>query len=161
MPLPPADKPSDSPADARPVVMLRSPRDAAALAIVYRRRRAERPHERGLRIAGLAGTLLVHLLVLFGAVLGPAYDLQEPVLKSAPLQVRLIEKPEPPPPPPVRGTPPKRVGPPHRGSVVTAAVQPNASATPPTPAPARPEMPVITVTAPPATIRIASAAAPP
>ncbi|UGB37487.1 hypothetical protein [Frateuria soli] len=162
MPLPPADKPSDSPADARPVVMLRSPRDAAAQAIVYRRRRAERPRDRGLRIAGLAGTLLVHLLVLFGAILGPAYDLPEPPRDTAPLQVRLIDKPEPPPPPPVRGTPPRLVGPRHRGNTraaVTRATQ--APATPPTPAPSTPDTPVITVTAPKATIEIARAAAPP
>lgn len=161
MPLPPADKPSDSPANAHPVVMLRSPREAAAQAIVYRRRRAERPRDRGLRIAGMVGALLVHLLVLFGAILGPAYDLQEPQLKSAPLQVRLIDKPEPPPPPPVRGTPPKQIGPRHRGSAPTVAARPSgrAPATQPQPA-AAPDIPVITVTAPKATIRIAQAAAP-
>ena len=162
MPLPPADKPSDSPADARPVVMLRSPREASAQAIVYRRRRAERPNDRALRIAGLAGTLLVHLLVLFGAILGPAYDLQEPEHKSAPLQVRLIEKPEPPPPPPVRGTPPRRVGPRHSGNTSSnaATVAARAPATPPAPTP-RPDTPVITISAPKATIQIAKAAAPP
>jgi len=163
MPLTPADKPSDSPADARPVVMLRSPREAAAQAIVYRRRRAERPHDRVLRITAMVGTLLVHLLVLFGAILGPAYDLQEPVRRSEPLQVRLIEKPEPPPPPPVRGTPPKRVGPRHSGNTSAAVATPAARtpATPPTPAPSKPDTPVITVTAPKATIQIAKAAAPP
>ncbi|MGN2245904.1 hypothetical protein ACFWZ3_04335 [Frateuria sp. GZRR35] len=163
MPLPPADKPSDSPADARPVVMLRAPREAAAQALVYRRRRAERPRDRGLRIAGLAGTLLVHLMVLFGAILGPAYDLPEPPRETAPLQVRLIDKPEPPPPPPVRGTPPKRVGPRHRGNTSTAAAtQATQTPTPaPTPAPSRRDTPVITVTAPKATIEIAKAAAPP
>lgn len=163
MPLPPADKPSDSPADARPVVVLRSPREAAARAIVYRRRRAERPHDRALRIAAMAGTLLVHLLVLFGAILGPAYDLQEPRVESARLQVRLIEKPEPPPPPPVRGTPPRRIGPRHSGNTRTAATVPavRAPSLPPTPAPSKPDTPVITVTAPKATIQIAKAAAPP
>ncbi|MGN2252779.1 hypothetical protein ACFWZ4_05345 [Frateuria sp. GZRe12] len=163
MPLPPADKPSDSPAKAHPVLMLRSPREAAAQAIVYRRRRAERPRDRALRIAGLAGTLLVHLMVLFGAILGPAYDLQEPEHKSEPLQVRLIDKPEPPPPPPVRGTPPKRIGPRHRGNTrTTAAVQARrAPSTTPTPTPSRPDTPVITITAPKATIQIAKAAAPP
>lgn len=163
MPPPPADKPSDSPADARPVVMLRSPREAAAQAIVYRRRRAERPRDRGLRIAGLVGALLVHLLVLFGAILGPAYDLQEPKFETEPLQVRLIDKPEPPPPPPVRGTPPKRVGPRHRGTTSTVATRTAepAPSTRPVPAAASPDLPVITVTAPKATIRIAQVAAPP
>lgn len=163
MRLPPADKPSVSPANARPVVMLRSPREAAARAIVYRRRRNERPRDRGLRIAGLVGTLLVHLLVLFGAILGPAYDYEEPVSKAEPLQVRLIDKPEPPPPPPVRGTPPKRVGPTHRGSREASANSQaeHAPALPPTPTPAKPDMPVITVTAPVAAIRMAPVAAPP
>ncbi|HEV2538523.1 MAG TPA: hypothetical protein VGU03_02340 [Frateuria sp.] len=162
MPLPPAPKPSDSPANAHPVIVLRSPREAAAQAIVYRRRRAERPSERGLRIAGLAGALVVHLLVLFGAILGPAYDLQEPHFKSAPLQVRLIDKPEPPPPPPVRGTPPKRVGPRHRGGASAVAARPvdRTPATQPQPAAATPDIPVITVAAPKATIRIAPEAAP-
>ena len=160
MPLPPADKPSASPADARPVILLRSPREAAAQAVVYRRRRAERPRDRGLRIAGIAGTLLVHLLVLFGAILGPAYDLPEPPHRSAPLQVRLIDKPEPPPPPPVRGTPPRRIGPSHRGTTSTITAE-RAPAALPKPAPAMPDTPVITVTAPKATVRIAPVAAPP
>jgi len=162
MPPPPAPKSSDSPANARPVVMLRSPRDAAQQAIVYRRRRAERPTDRALRIAGAVGALLVHLLVLFGAILGPAYDYQEPINRSEPLQVRLIEQPEPPPPPPVRGTPPKRVGPVHRGSATAARTRPAepTPALPPTPAMASPQMPVITLAAPPATIRIAKPAAP-
>jgi hypothetical protein len=162
MPLPPADKPNDSPASAPTVVMLRSPRDAAMRAIVYRRRRAERPRERGLRIAGMAGALLVHLLVLFGAILGPAYELPEPPRDTTPLQVRLIDKPEPPPPPPVRGTPPKRVGPRHRGSTA-APVTRTAERTPATqaqPAAVTPDIPAITVTAPRATIRIAAVAAP-
>ncbi|WP_424681363.1 hypothetical protein [Frateuria sp. YIM B11624] len=162
MPLPPADKPSDSPADAHTVVMLRSPRDAAMRAIVYRRRRAERPRDRGLRIAGMVGALLVHLLVLFGAILGPAYELPEPPRDTTPLQVRLIDKPEPPPPPPVRGTPPKQVGPRHRGRAATTAAR-TAERAPTTqnrPATATPDIPVITVTAPKATIRIAAVAAP-
>jgi hypothetical protein len=163
MPLPPADKPSDSPAGAQTVIMLRSPRDAAMRAIVYRRRRAERPRDRGLRIAGMVGALLVHLLVLFGAILGPAYELPELPRDTTPLQVRLIDKPEPPPPPPVRGTPPKRVGPRHRGSAATAAARTaaRAPATQSAPAAVAPDIPVITVTAPKATIRIAAVAAPP
>lgn len=163
MPLPPAPKPSDSPANARPVVMLRSPREAATQAVVYRRRRAGRPRERGLHIAGMVGTLLVHLLVLFGVILGPAYELPEPPRDATPLQVRLIDKPEPPPPPPVRGTPPKQVGPRHRGSATATAARTaeHAPATQPQPQVAAPDIPVITVTAPKATIRIARVAAPP
>ena len=165
MPQPPADLPSDSPADARPVVMLQSPREAAAQAVVYRRRRADRPRDRHLRIAGIVGTLLVHLLVLFGAVLGPAYELEEPEFKPEPLQVRLIDKPQPPPPPPVRGTPPRRIGPAHRGSANQVAARTTAATNALAPTPVKvavpqPQPPVITVTAPPATIRIARAAAP-
>ena len=99
---------------ARIVVSLPSPREAASRAAVYRSRRKERPRDRLLRVLGLVGALLVHLMVLFGAILGPAYDLVEPPAEHTPaLQVRLIEKKqeEPPPPPPVRGTPPKEVGP--------------------------------------------------
>jgi len=103
-----------APEPSRAIVSLPSPRDAATRAAVYRNRRKDRPRDRLLRVLGLVGALLVHLIVLFSAILGPAYDLAEPPEEhSAPLQVRLIEKKkdEPPPPPPVRGTPPKEVGP--------------------------------------------------
>lgn len=168
MPPPPADKPGRAPAAVRVDVVWRSPREAAAQAIVYRRRRAERPRERALRTTAVLGTLLVHLLVLFGAVLGPAYELDQPVFKNEPLQVRLIDQPKspsPPPPPPL-GIPPRRVGPSHRASV-TAAHPTAAAALPAVPvaapviAPRAPEMPVITVSAPLATVRIAPVAAPP
>ena len=95
MPLPPLRQ-SDWP-PAR--VTIESPREAALRAIVYRNQLREKPRERGLRIAGLVGTLLVHLIFLFGAILGPAY--QPDALPSEPLgvlHVRLIDnKPEPPP----------------------------------------------------------------
>lgn len=102
----------------RLTVSLPSPRSAAESAAVYRRRRAERPRDRWLRILALASALLVHLMFLFGAVLGSAYEMEEVNDESPPLVVRLIEKPkeEPPPPPPVRGTPPKQVGPVHKGN---------------------------------------------
>ncbi|MHA6205386.1 hypothetical protein ACXU4B_13250 [Dyella soli] len=101
---------------------LPSPKSAAESAFVYRRRRAERPRERWLRILGLVGALLVHLVFLFGAILGPAYEMEELTEPNTPLQVRLIEKKqeEPPPPPPVRGTPPRQVGPVHRGNASKA-----------------------------------------
>jgi len=110
---------------ARLTVTLPSPRSAAESASVYRRRRAERPRERWLRILGLAGALFVHLMFLFGVILGPAYEPAETVEASPPLVVRLIDKneqkkEEPPPPPPVRGTPPKQVGPVHRGNASRA-----------------------------------------
>jgi len=165
MPMPPAEKPSGS----RVVTLLPSPREAAQRALVYRRRRAERPRERGLRIAAFVGTLLVHLLVLVGAILGPAYELVEPPPQNAePLQVRLItHAPEPPPPPPVRGLPPRKPGPTHRGSAVPnaprrverSAAAPAVAALQPVPVPA-PQPPVITVTAEPATIKLAPVAAP-
>ena len=97
---------------------MQSPREAAAQARVYRRRTREKPRERWLRVVALVGTLFVHLAVLVGVVLGPAYVPPElPDHPDEALQVRFIEKKEePPPPPPVRGTPPKKHGPVHRGS---------------------------------------------
>ena len=116
MPLPPPDQP----AAGRPVnparVMLNSPLAAATRARVYHQRTRPRPRERGLRILAMAGALLVHLIFLFGFVLGPAYEVMPPPeSRQQLLQVRLIEPPEPPPPPPVRGTPPKERGPRHQG----------------------------------------------
>ncbi|WP_430391220.1 hypothetical protein [Dyella sp. 20L07] len=113
----------DKDSAARLTVTLPSPKSAAESALVYRRRRAEKPHERWLRVLALVGALIVHLVFLFGAILGPAYELEDlNESNNAPLIVRLIEKPkeEPPPPPPVRGTPPKQVGPVHRGNATNA-----------------------------------------
>lgn len=76
-------------------------------ALVYRRRLRQKPGASARRIAGWVGTILVHLMFLFGMILGPAYDvLPPPPEKDNPqaLQIRLIDKP-PPPRPPVRGTP--------------------------------------------------------
>jgi hypothetical protein len=156
----------DPPGPPRRVVMLESPRDAAARAIVYRRRTRERPRERVLRVVGLVGTLLVHLVFLFGAVLGSAYELGP--VSEAPteaLQVRLIDKPEPPPPPPVRGAPPKQAGPTHHGSVSSRRrVARVSGATPSPPQPPvelpKPDVPVISIAAPQATIKLAPMAAP-
>lgn len=76
-------------------------------ALVYRRLLREKPRASGRRIAGWVGTLLIHLVFLFGMILGPAYNVlpppPEPDTPDA-LQVRLLDKP-PPPAPPVRGTP--------------------------------------------------------
>lgn len=121
MPLPPSDHPV-----RHPVVMLESPREAAERARVYRRGTRQQPRDRWLRAVALIGSLLLHFVVLIGAVLGPAYV--PPPLPEHPgdaLQVRLIEKKkdEPPPPPPVRGTPPKERGPVHRGSTARVAVR--------------------------------------
>jgi hypothetical protein len=119
----------------------------------------------------MAGALLVHLLFLFGAVLGPAYDMVEPpeASSASALKVRLIEKaePEPPPPPPVRGTPPKEIGPVHRGSATAqtltrqqsnAATRTDALQTP-VPIPAL-ETPVVAATPPPSTPKPDAVAAP-
>ncbi len=163
--MPPVDKPGPK----RPVLVFQSPREAAAQAWVYRRRNArERPRERLLRVAGLVGTLLVHLVFLFGAVLGSAYDWEPPERPPAEaLRVRFIEQAEPPPPPPVRGRPPRRTGPTHQGRPPQPrrTVHTEAPAAPAPPA-AKPEMPsaqvpVITVDVPPATIKLAPVAAPP
>ena len=113
MPQPPSDKPVSPFRIAMP-----SPRQAAEGAAVYRRRRQERPRQRWLRILAFLGALFVHLAFLVGVILGPAYEPVEPPSDNTPLQVRLLPKQaeEPPPPPPVRGTPPKEIGPPHKGS---------------------------------------------
>ncbi|NID17100.1 hypothetical protein [Luteibacter yeojuensis] len=86
-----------------------SPREAAMRALVYRRRLREKPRDRLLRVMGWVGTIVVHLVFLFGMILGPAYDVLPPPPEKPDenaLLVRLIDKP-PPPVPPVRGTPSK------------------------------------------------------
>ncbi|WP_213948599.1 hypothetical protein [Luteibacter sp. dw_328] len=99
------------PPDSDPLIAANSlpvsPREAAMRALVYRRLLREKPRESVRRIVGWVGTILIHLVFLFGMILGPAYN----VLPSPPepdhpdaLQVRLLDKP-PPPLPPVRGTP--------------------------------------------------------
>ena len=149
MPLPPSDRPV-----RRPVVMLESPREAAERARVYRRRTRQKPRDRWLRAIALSGSLLLHLAVLVGAVLGPAYVPEPPPERPGDaLQVRFIEKKkeEPPPPPPVRGTPPKQRGPVHRGSAARVAVRTRSAtvATPALPAvPAAEPIPVPTVQPP-------------
>jgi hypothetical protein len=104
--------------------MIKSPRDAATWAMVYRRRTRDRPRDRLLKLLGIIGSVLVHLMVLFGAILGSPYDLPPPPPepKGNALVVRLIQnKPQPPPPPPVRGVPPKEHGPTHRGNTAQVA----------------------------------------
>ncbi|MEO8809687.1 MAG: hypothetical protein ABI386_05535 [Rhodanobacter sp.] len=146
MPLPPPD-PAPASRAANPArILLDSPLAAATRGRVYQQRARSQPHERGRRVLAMAGALLVHLLFLFGFVLGPAF---EPTLPPPPpelaLQIRLIEPAEPPPPPPqVRGTPPKEHGPRHQGrhSTATPRAEPSANveaavanAPPPVPAP--------------------------
>ncbi|BDU23042.1 hypothetical protein [Dyella sp. GSA-30] len=113
-------------------IALPSPREAAEGASVYRRRRQEKPSQRWLRIAALFGALFVHLAFMVGVILGPAYDPIEPQESdNNALQVRLIPKqepePPPPPPPPVRGTPPKEIGPPHKGRPGTKLIDKRSS----------------------------------
>ena len=115
--MPPS--PPGPPAQPKPIVLIKSPRDAATWAIVYRRSIRDRPRDRLMKVAGLLGALLVHLIFLFGAIFGSPYELPPPPPepKGNPLLVRLIQnKPQPPPPPPVRGVPPKEHGPTHRGN---------------------------------------------
>ncbi len=126
--------------------MLSSPLAAATRARVFHMRTRQRPRERGLRTFAAVGALVLHLLFLFGFVLGPAYQVKPPHEATGQLlQVRLIEPPEPPPPPPVRGTPPKDHGPRHQGrrSRVAPSTEPSASvqvtdAAKPTPKAAKP-----------------------
>ena len=117
MPLPPSDQPAAERAVNPARVMLNSPLAAATRARVFHLRTRQRPRERGLRAAAMVAALVLHLLFLFGFVLGPAYQPKLPHAdtKAQFVQVRLIEAPEPPPPPPVRGTPPKERGPRHQG----------------------------------------------
>jgi hypothetical protein len=99
------------PPDSDPLIAANSlpvsPREAAMRALVYRRLLREKPRESVRRIVGWVGTILIHLVFLFGMILGPAYNVlpapPEPDNPAA-LQVRLLDKP-PPPLPPVRGTP--------------------------------------------------------
>lgn len=123
MPLPPLEQPTaQSPARNPAQVMLNSPLAAAARARVYHQRTRSRSRERGLRTFAALFALALHLLFLFGFVLGPAYEVKPPrPSKDQFLQVRLVEPPEPPPPPPVRGTPPKEKGPRHQGRSRRAA----------------------------------------
>jgi hypothetical protein len=113
-PLPP--EPS---ARSNPAIIIKSPRDATTWAIVYRRRIRERPRERWLKVIGVVGACLVHVIFLLGSMLGSPYALPPPPEpKGNTLLVRLINpKPLPPPPPPPElGVPPKEHGPRHRGN---------------------------------------------
>lgn len=116
-PLPP-----DQHHSPRPIVLIKSPRDATTWALVYRRRTREKPRERLLKMVAVAGALLVHLAFLFGSMLGSPYELPPPPPepKGNTLLVRLIDNKQPPPPPPVRGVPPKERGPTHRGNATHA-----------------------------------------
>lgn len=162
--------PPDKPASSTPVIVIKSPRDAATWAIVYRRRIRDRPRDRLLKLAGVIGTLLVHVVFLLGAILGSPYELPPPPPepKGNPLLVRLIEnKPQPPPPPPIRGVPPKEHGPTHRGNTSqvvratheTSTAAPVAAVTQP-PAPAPKQEPVVAKTEPPAAEKAQQPAAP-
>jgi hypothetical protein len=125
MPLPPSDQPAGPVADRPARVLMDSPL-AARRVIAYRQRTRVQPRETGRRIAGMVGTLLVHVVFLLVFVLGPAYQVKlppEPLEKA--LRVRLIDAPEPPPPPPVRGTPPREIGPRHQARVRPAATRPS------------------------------------
>jgi hypothetical protein len=116
MPLPPPDKPAVERSANPARIMLKSPLAATMRTRVFHMRTRQRPRERGLRTLAAVGALVLHLVFLFGFVLGPAYQPKPPhETKGQLLQVRLIELPEPPPPPPVRGTPPKERGPRHQG----------------------------------------------
>ncbi len=89
----------------------------------------------------MVGAFLLHVAFLIIFVFGPAYDLTPPPdSKLEPVQVRLIETPEPPPPPPVRGTPPKQIGPRHRGHAARAVATAEHSANVESPEAAQPSV---------------------
>ncbi|MHB1057765.1 MAG: hypothetical protein ACYC0F_07780, partial [Rhodanobacter sp.] len=72
--------------------MLNSPLAAATRARVYHQRTRPRPRERGLRVLAMVGALLVHMVFLFGFVLGPAFQVvPPPEPEQQLLQVRQIE----------------------------------------------------------------------
>lgn len=126
--LPPDSSAPADPASRPARALMESPLATSVRVISRRRRMREQPRERGLRILGLVGALLVHIVFLLSFVLGDAYQVQlppEPHLVA--LHIRLIDAPEPPPPPPVRGTPPREKGPRHKGHVSSsvAAAHPN------------------------------------
>ena len=114
-PLPP-----DQPAQSRPVVLIKSPRDAATWAMVYRRKLRDKPRDRLLKTIAFFGTLVVHFVFMLAVLLAPPYELRPPPPepKGNALLVKLIEKSKqpPPPPPPIRGIPPKEHGPRHQGN---------------------------------------------
>ncbi|MEO8779473.1 MAG: hypothetical protein ABI389_12490 [Rhodanobacter sp.] len=96
---------------------------------VFHLRRQPPPRQGGRQLLAMVGALLLHVLFLFGFVLGAAFQPALPSPRSdQALQVRLIELPEPPPPPPVRGTPPKERGKRHQGHPRLASVHPERSA---------------------------------
>ena len=78
MPLPPSDKPAAGRSANPARIMLNSPLAAATRARVFHNRTRQRPRERVLRTFAAIGALLVHLLFLFGFVLGPAYQVKPP-----------------------------------------------------------------------------------
>lgn len=166
--MPPS--PPEQPDRSKPTVLIKSPRDATTWALVYRRRIRERPRDRLLKVAGVVGALVVHLIFLLGAIFGSPYDLPPPPPepKGTSLTVRLINnKPLPPPPPPIRGVPPKEHGPTHRGNTsqvvhatheVSTAAPVAAVAQPPAPAPK--QQPVVAQTKQAASEKPKPAAAP-
>ncbi|MBE1160503.1 hypothetical protein [Dyella acidiphila] len=110
--------PPDQPVRPKSTVLIKSPRDAATWAMVYRQRNRQRPRERLLKVIAVLGAVMVHILFLLGSMLGSPYEYQPPPEpKGNTMLVRLINnKPLPPQPPPVRGVPPKEHGPTHRGN---------------------------------------------
>jgi hypothetical protein len=161
--------PTDQAAAGHPVplyrrVVLDSPLAGAARGLAYRRFTREQPRERGMHALAALGALLVHLVFLFGFILGPAFEeTPAPASTEQFMQVRLIEAPEPPPPPPppMRGTPPKELGPSHQGRVSQAAPTSQRSAS--TQATARAAVAAVQsvpATAPPVTAQAAKPSAP-
>ena len=107
-----------------------SPLATSTRVLARRRPMRQRPRERWLRVFGLVGAFVLHIIFLLSFVLGPAYEVKlPPEPKVEALHIRLIDAPEPPPPLPIRGTPPKNRGPRHQGHVSSnvAAVQPTSA----------------------------------
>lgn len=128
--LPPDPSAAVDPANRPARALMDSPLATSVRVISRRRRQRERPRERALRVLGMVGALLVHIVFLLGFVLGDAYQpTSPPEQRVEALHIRLIDAPEPPPPPPVRGTPPKEKGPRHKGqaSATVAAVKPTSA----------------------------------
>ncbi|WP_404613541.1 hypothetical protein [Rhodanobacter hydrolyticus] len=115
MPLPKDPHAPRQPFQRPAQVLLNSPLAASSRMLNLRASRRPRPNLLWRRTVALAASLLIHILFLFGFILGPAWE--PPPGREAPakMQARFIELPDLAPPPPPKGEPPRQTGPLHQG----------------------------------------------